>query len=300
MPIFFVFALWTGSLPALAAQPVSCKTSFYSVAPESALPGDVIRMAGSWGAPAKWKWPSLNKGDSRELKVIAWNEAAIDVQLPEDLSTGTYHLGVYCAWGGQLFSSGWKEYRVLAKDSLRAFPAEVLMGSSGFFSPDYDLPQELAGDALCGEAQRHWMARRHEAGEAAASGAWEAYHGNGNSRGMATALYWRALHREYLGKKKDADGDRRMALDILEYFVADDSPNPSGRSAAISEYCDILDGLFRAALEDRDFKEARRLADKRLEFYLRIKDSGGESVARAQKERAIRAETAAREAERAP
>lgn len=287
MPILVLLSVWLAPLSSLSAQPAACRTVFHQVQPKSALPGDIVRMTGFWGAPAKWKWPSLNKGNSRELRVIGWSENAIDVELPEDLSTGTYRLGVYCAWGGQLFSSGWKDFEVLpaglAASGLPTAPA-VFSGIA------YDLPRDSAGDALCGEAQRYWMTNRHGEGQSAASGAWEAYHLEGNSRGMATALYWRALHREYLGKKADAAGDRRMALDILQYFIAADAPDRAGRSAAISEYCNILDGLFRAALEDRDFKEARRLADKRLELYIEIKDSSGEAVARGQKEQAIKAE----------
>lgn len=295
MSLLALFLVLIYPLEALSAQPASCRMEFRQVQPKKALPGDAIRLTGSWGAPAKWKWPSLNKGSGRELKVLGWSDNQLDLQIPEDAAPGSYRLGVYCAWGGQLFASDWKNFEVLPKDSVRSSFEAPLMGSPGFSSADYGVqPQEL-GAAFCGEAQRHWMTGQYEPGEQAAAQAWEAYHTQGDTRGMAMALYWRALHREYLGKKADAARDRRMALDILEYFIAQDAPDRAGRPAAISDYCNVLDGLFRAALEERDFNEARRLADKRLELYIEIKDFSGQTVAQGQKEQVLKAEKDARQ-----
>lgn len=96
-----------------------CGILLDSVSEPAGFPGDTVELRGRWGAEQGEKRPCLEGPENVFLPVLSWSGAALKVRLPETLPPGRYKLGVYCGEPspGQVFPSGWRDFKVLKKRS---------------------------------------------------------------------------------------------------------------------------------------------------------------------------------------
>lgn len=80
------------------------------------LPGDELRLFGSWGENQDRKQVVINKGRRNFLNIVSWNSEELITRVPKNLTAGEYKVGVYCnpPEEGGTYSSGFKSVTVLS------------------------------------------------------------------------------------------------------------------------------------------------------------------------------------------
>lgn len=250
--LFFMLTLL--SLSAHSSEP--CRLSLHSLSKTSGAPGDLFEMNGEWGQRSEMKVPSINKGGSNNLEVVSWTERVLVARVPKDLSPGVYRVGVYCVSGGQTFSSGWKDFDVVPRSG----------GDSG--------------STLRDKAQSYWMQRRVQDSHEAYKEALAAYHREGDVGGQAYCQYGKAI--TFSASGNEAAAENAYEESALLYKQAMKSADAGGDHATLAkleqEYSQVLYGLFRKAVRNRHYEEARRVNEERLAIYTRKNDIGGQAV----------------------
>lgn len=99
----------------------------------SGAPGDTFEMRGVWGSQTG-KWPSINRGNSRDLEVLSWTPTNITVRIPADLSPGVYKVGVY--WrkspgDSTMYGSTFRDFTVTTGSGAGATPPEQPITDTG-------------------------------------------------------------------------------------------------------------------------------------------------------------------------
>jgi hypothetical protein len=106
----------TGEAARPPAFPESCRMTLDAVVPAAVEAGDPITLRGRWGRRDPYKRAVINRGSSRALDVLEWNDTEIRARVPAELSPGLYRVGVYCApypESATMWSSGFADLRIV-------------------------------------------------------------------------------------------------------------------------------------------------------------------------------------------
>ncbi|MCB9030396.1 MAG: hypothetical protein H6619_05035 [Deltaproteobacteria bacterium] len=98
----------------------NCRVYLKEVRPLEAMPGQKITLFGEFPAEQGSILPVANKGRLNRLEVLAWSKSRIEARLADDLSAGSYKVGLYCQDPsiGSTRSSGFLNLRVLGKTTV--------------------------------------------------------------------------------------------------------------------------------------------------------------------------------------